>query len=145
MSYQDAIEGLKERIETVDGAAQVLDYEPASLALLPTIYLMLEGYKRTQEGQVTVMRYSVLCRLLIRYQDNEKAEWELIPFVNSIAAAIDADPQLGGRIPRGYARVNPDRDARAWFPRVGGTNPITYRGLDVYVDIVDKGAYQSGI
>jgi hypothetical protein len=142
VSYQAAIAGLKDAVETVDGLNLVLDYEPPSLTRLPAVYRLLDSFNRTQAGQVTVMRYRVLCRLCVRWQDNEKAEWELIPFVNSIPAAIDADPQLGGAITRGYASVAEDANANAGFVRIGGT---MYRSLDVYVDIVDKDAYQSGI
>lgn len=142
MSYVDAIAGLKGAVETVDGLNLVLDYEPTSFQRLPAVYLLLDSFSRSQAGQVTVMRYRVLCRLCVRWQDNEKAEWELIPFVNSIPAAIDQDPTLGGAITRGFASVAEDANAIAGFVRIGGT---MYRSLDVYVDIVDKGAYQSGI
>lgn len=140
MSYEAAIAGLKSRIETVSGLQQVLDYEPASLQRLPAVYLLLDSFR--QVGELPVYEYRVLCRLCIRWQDNEKAEWELIPFVNSIPAAIDADPQLGGAITRGVAQVAQDAPAIAGFVRIGGT---MYRSLDVFVDIVDKAAYQSGI
>lgn len=142
MSYSAAIAGLKSAVETVDGLNLVLDYEPTSLQRLPAVYLLLDSFTRTQGGQVTAMRYRVLCRLCVRWQDNEKAEWELIPFVNSIPAAIDADPTLGGAITRGVAAVAEDAPAIGGFVRIGGT---MYRSLDIFVDIIDKAAYQSGI
>lgn len=142
MSYSAAIAGLKSRIQTVSGLAVVLDYEPQSFQDLPAVYLLLDSFQRTQAGQVTAMRYRVLARLCVRWQDNARAELELIPFVNSIPAAIDADPTLGGAITRGAAQVAEDANAIAGFVRIGGT---MYRSLDIYVDIIDKAAFQSGI
>ena len=142
MSYSAAIAGLKNALDDVSGLANVLDYEPPSFHVLPAVYLLLDSFQRTNAGQVTVMRYRVLCRLCVLWQDNARAELELVPFVNSIPAAIDADPTLGGALTRGFARVAEDANAIAGFVRIGGT---MYRSLDVYVDITDKGAYQSGI
>lgn len=142
MSYEAANDGLTAALQTVAGLKEVLDYEPSSIQRVPMVYHLLDSFQRTQAGQVTVMRYRKLVRLCVLWQDNEKAEWELIPFVNSIPAAIDADPQLGGAITRGVAQVAQDAPAIAGFVRIGGT---MYRSLDVFVDIVDKAAYQSGI
>lgn len=142
MSYSAAIAGLKSAIETVDGLQLVLDYEPTSIQRLPAVYLLLDSFRRSTAGQVTAMHYRVLTRLCVRWQDNEKAEQELIPFVNSIPAAIDADPTLGGAVTRGFSQVDPDAPALGGFVRIGG---VMYRSLDIFVDITDKGAYQSGI
>jgi len=142
MSYQTMIEGLKERMETVDGAADVLDYEPQTIGPTPCIYLRFEGYSRRQAGQVTTMHYRVLARAVFLWQDNQKSEHELIPFVNSIAAAIDADPEMGGRVTRGSVQVDPDQSARGGWVPIGD---ILYRVLDVFIDITEKAAYQSGI
>lgn len=142
MSYEAANEGLTEVLQSVTGLTRVLDYEPSSIPSTPMVYHLLDSFSRTQEGQVTVMRYRKLIRLIVLWQDNEKAEQKVIPFVNAIPAALDADPQLGGRIERGFARVSPDADAIAGFVRIGG---VMYRSLDIFADIVDKAAYQSGI
>ena len=142
MSYSAAIAGLATAVRGVPGLHSVLDYEPIAFHEVPAVYLLLDSFSRTQAGQVTVMRYRVLCRVCIAWQDNEGAERELIPFVNSIPAAIDADPTLGGAITRGAAQVAEDANAIAGFVRIGGT---MYRSLDIYVDIIDKAAFQSGI
>ena len=136
MSYPATIAGLKERLESVDGLNLVLDYEPTSLQRLPAVYILLDSFR--QVGELPVYIYRILVRLLVRWQDNEKAEWELMPFVNSIPAAIHADPTLGGLLVGGRANVDPDAPAIAGFVRIGGT---MYRSLDVYLMVKDREAW----
>ena len=147
MSYALVIEGLKERFLTIpalnklnDAGEQVgvLAYEPTSIDP-PTLYLLFESSRREQFGQVTAHRYQVLARLALRWQDSEQAELELMPFVNLLGATIDADPQLGGRIGSGIARIT---ETTGVFIKIGD---VLYRGLDCIVDVLDKGPFQGGL
>lgn len=139
MSYATVIEGLKLRFATVPGIKTILDYEPTSAQDTPLLYMLFDEAPRTQTGQVTVMPYRILCRLCIRWQDNRYAEQELIPFVNSLPAAIDQDPTLGGKIASGMARVI---NVQGIFVTIGG---VLYRALDVTVEAIDKGPWKGGL
>src|SRR5438105_777850 len=96
MSYETVIEGLHARFATVVGLEQnnILDHEPTSVTSFPTLYSLLDRFDRKEMGGVTKMTYRTLHRLLFRWQDNKQAEVELRSFVNKVAAAVDADPQL---------------------------------------------------
>lgn len=149
MSYSAVVTGLIERFRNgvpglaqVDGAGNlvnILSYEPTSIQTTPTLYLLLDSFTRTQSGQVTAMRYRILARLCVKWQDNPTAETELIPFVNSIAAAVDVDPYLGGRVASGGTSVS---DGQGTFVNIGG---VLYRSLDTFVEVVDKAPWESGI
>lgn len=130
--------GLHERFATVSGIAKLLKYEPTTIQAFPTLYSLLDTVERSQAGQLTVMRYRVLNRIIFRWQDNEQAELELIPFVNSVPAAIDADAKLGGRVDSGLARVT---DIQAVFVTIGAL----YRALDIYTEVLEKQPFKSGI
>jgi hypothetical protein len=141
VSYRGVLDGLKAVWGTVPELAghPILDYEPTSIQDSPTLYMLLDRAPRQQHGQVTAQHYVVLCRLVLRWLDNERAEQLLVPFVNALPAAIDADKQLGGALQNGVAVVE---DMRAVFVTIGGT---LYRALDVYVDVLEKAPFKSGI
>lgn len=146
MSYAAIVEGLNERFQTVEGLedAPILDYEPTSVHEFPLVYTLLDSFTRNVEtGQVVRMGYRILHRLVLRWQDNETAEQELIPFVNSVCAAIDADNQLDGRL-SGQSGINPVgyiggyakiADGMGVFVRIGGTD---YRAIDFYSEVFEK-------
>lgn len=138
-TYQDVLAGMHERLATVPGITRCLDYEPSAVQQPPLIYSLLDSFERSQAGQVTAMRYRILHRLVIAWVDTARAEQQLASFVNAIPAAIDADPQLGGRIPSGLARI---ADAQAVWVTIGGT---VYRCLDCYSEVITKGPYRSGL
>jgi hypothetical protein len=138
-TYTDVVDGMHERLLTVPGIVACLDYEPLAVDQPPIVYSLLDAFERSQAGQVTTMRYRILHRLVIAWQDNEQAERQLATFVNAIPAAVDTDAQLGGRIPSGLARI---ADAQAAWVKLGDT---TYRCLDCYSQVVVKAPYKSGI
>lgn len=138
MSYTTVKAGLIERLNTVSGLNVKLAYEPESIQDAPAIYTILDSFERTQEGQITVMRYRTLHRLWIKWQDNEAAEIELDSFVNSIPSAIDQDPHLGARLTRGVAVM---ADGVAEWRVISG---VLYRTIDFFTETVEKGAYQGG-
>jgi hypothetical protein len=132
MAYADVLTGLQETIAGVSGIVHVLTYEPSSIQAFPTAYLLFDSTEFDKQGQVTINKYKVLCRLLFRWQDNAKAELELIPFVNSVPAAVAADPHLGGHLNAGMARVV---TVEGMFVRVADT---LFRGLDFTIEVVEK-------
>lgn len=138
MSYSAVIAGLKTVLATVPGLPQldasgnvvnILDYEPTSIQTTPTLYMILDSFEGTQLPSMT---YRIRLRACFKWQDNEFAEEELMPFVNSISKAIDNDPWLAGMMDRGGASV-PDGDAL--YVTIGGT---LYRCLDTFVSVYDK-------
>lgn len=139
MSYDAVLAGLHARYATVDGIKAILDYEPRAISNPPVLYSLLDTVTREQTAQLTIMRYRILSRLCVRWQDNEQAERELRPFVNSLPAAVDADPQFAGALARGMARVT---DIQAVFVPING---VLYRCLDVYCEAVEKATVRSGI
>lgn len=137
--YRDVIEGLHERFQSVIAIPTVLRYEPRTVQTTPLLYSLLDSFERTQQGQITVMRYRVLHRLVVAWQDNEQAEEAVIDLINAVCHAVDQDPQLGGRIPSGMARIV---DGKSGFWQFAGA---MYRVVDVYSDTLTKAPVRSGI
>lgn len=132
MSYQDIVEGLQERFETVSGLEAVLAYVPTSIGSTPMMYLLLDSATTERSGQVLAIRYRVLARLAVLWQDNEQAELEVMPLVDAIIGAVEADPHLGSALTSGYARIN---EVEAGWDEIGG---VTYRVVDFYADVLAK-------
>lgn len=132
MSYQTVLDGLQERLETLPGIVDVLQYEPSSFGDTPLVYLLLDHSEDATAAQVVGTRYFVLMRLVVKWTDNEKAELDIIPYVDSIPAAIQADRQLGGRIIRGMA-TKPGSEGG--FIDTGG---VRYRIVDFVTEVLDK-------
>jgi hypothetical protein len=139
VSYATILEQLAIRLETVAGVERVITYEPTTIQLPPMIYLLLDRVDRSQKGQVTLMTYRIMARLLIKWQENAAAEAELTSYLNAIPASIDADPHLASSVPKGLASVP---EMQAGFVLIGSTK---YRTLDFFVKVIEKGTYQGGI
>lgn len=137
MSYATVLDGYHTAFATLD-IPVILDYEPSSINAFPTLYSLLEGAEYIGTGgapgsaTVKETRYSILHRLLFRWQDNERAEQELIPFVDSLPAAVHADRRLGGAITNGMAHIS---NAEAVYVDIGG---VRYRALDFHSVTLDK-------
>lgn len=132
MSYAAIAAGLQVRLKTVPGLKAVLDYAPTSIQIAPLVYSILDSADFIQSGQVQAVRYRVMHRLCVRWQDNERAEQEITPLVDAIPAAIKADPYLGGALKSGGAAMV--RIETAWVT-IAGTE---YRAVDFYTDILEK-------
>lgn len=132
MSYATVLAGLDERFRTISGLKAILDYEPTAIHDYPTLYSLLDSFEIERRGQVVVWKYRILHRLVFRWQDNAGCELELVWFVNAIPAAVDADPQLGGRITSGLATI---AEGDAGWAVIGGTD---CRVLDFYSTVVEK-------
>jgi len=132
MSYADVLAGLHERFATVSGIKAILDYVPTSIHTAPLLYSAFDRAESVRSAQVKGWQYRTLHRLCFRWQDNERAEEELIPYVNSIPDAVAADPHLGGVLTAGYAEIN---EIEAAWVTIGG---IEYRVLDFYSTVIEK-------
>lgn len=141
MGYRDIVDGLHVRFRTVEGLEQapLLRYEPTSIQSTPTLYTLLDRVDRSVAGQVQTANYRILNRIVFQWVDNERAEEELMPYVDSVPLAVEADPQLGGVISSGIARAP---EVVAVFVSIGGT---LYRALDCYVEVTDKRPYIRGV
>ena len=131
-SYADVLEGLHVRFATVDGIQACLDYEPKSAQVTPLLYSMLDSMEITRTGQVQARVYRTLHRLLFQWQDNEQALAEMIPYVDSIPDAVDADKHLGGVLASGLAVID---ECEVVFVDVGG---VEFLGLDFYSTVTVK-------
>lgn len=70
--------------------------EPTSVQDAPMLYSEIQDFAREYPGNGVKITYRTIHRVCVRWQDNPEAELELIGFVNSIPAAVDARPKLGG-------------------------------------------------
>jgi len=114
------LDGLEERFRLVPGIHVIIRYEPTSVQDYPLLYSMMEN-KQSSGGEEAGLtwHYRILHRLVFRWQDNAGAAEELIPFVDAIPAAVDADPQLGGRLDYGYAQIS---EVTLNWGKIGGTD-----------------------
>lgn len=132
MSYATVLAGLHARFATVSGIAAMLTYEPATVQVSPLLYSVLDSVEITRAGQVRAYRYRILHRLLVPWQNNPQAELLLIPYVNSIPAAVDADPHLGTALTNGIAEIV---SIDALYVTFAG---VTHRALDFYSSVLEK-------
>lgn len=135
--YAECVVGLRETIGAAHGELKMLDYEPTSIQQPPAMYFLLDSFERVQAGQVVTMTYHIKCCLCIRWQDNERAEREIEPYVNSIPASVSATPYLGF-LQAGYASMS---GAKSGFKDIAGT---TMRIVEFMADVLEKGTIGSG-
>jgi hypothetical protein len=117
----------------------LLRYEPRVIQVTPTLYTLLDSFQRDTSGQVTAMRYRILHRVVLQWQDNAESEAALEPLIQAVPAAVDADPTLGGLLEKGVARIG---DGSTGFVVISNTK---YRCIDFFSDVLTKGPYRSGI
>ena len=116
----------------ISAPVAILDYVPTAIHETPMIYSLLDNLQITRSGQVKARHYRILHRLVVRWQENELAEEQIIPYVDSIPEAVDADPHLGGALISGYAEI--DECDAVWVTVAG----IEYRALDFYSTVIEK-------
>ena len=133
--FRDILDGLVATLGRVEGIKQVLDYEPTAIQTTPLVYLLLDSFEREVKAGLVQERYRILVRTCIQWQNNRGAEEQLVGFVTTIPAAVDADPTLGGAITSGLARM---LSGSTGFLTVGGA---MYRVLDLYADVFAKGSH----
>jgi hypothetical protein len=110
----------------------ILDYAPTAIHDTPLMWSLLDNLEIIRSGQVKARRYRILHRLAVRWTDNEMAEEQILPFVDSVPEAVEADPHLGSRLTSGYAEIN---ECEAQWMDVAG---VEYRILDFYSTVIDK-------
>ena len=129
----DAIsDGLVAVLQAAHPTTLVLDYEP-KVADAPLMYVLFAENKpddRKQQKE-SIVRFFV--RVCINWQENEEAERQLRPYVDSIRNAIKADPWLNGALNKGLASVT---EQFADYAEIDGS---TFRVLDNYIEVVAKG------
>lgn len=132
-------QGLEERFKTIQGLTNIILGEPTSIQATPALYTALMRFERSQDGQVTAMRYTFTHRLIIQAQDGAQAEMQLLSLLNAIPASVDLSPTLGGRIVAGLAKVTAGDTG---YMQVAET---LYRICDFVGDILEKATVRSGI
>ncbi len=116
----------------------VYKYIPLTIHTEKLLYIRLMDVVRVNASH-TVVTYRLLARLLVVYQDNEGAETILDGLINSIPAAVNANPTLGGTASIAtIANINSD-------PPIIDINGTACRYADFEVEIKEKGAFTSGI
>lgn len=133
-TYKDIIAGLHACFVSVPGLsdATVLDYEPQAIHRSPTLYTLLDSWRDEGQMQVAARRYRIQHRLCIKLQDNERAEQELLAFIDTIPASVRANMTLGGRLTAGRALIT---EAEAGYARIGDAD---FRIVDFYSDVLAK-------
>lgn len=121
----------------VEGVRTVLLGEPTGDMDLPGVYTAYTSFERPLRNNppannLTGMQHTFTTRLVIRWVENSQAEMQLITLLDAIPNAIDADPQLSGRITGGVARVT---TGAAGYITIGG---VLYRVIDYTIVILDK-------
>jgi hypothetical protein len=127
--YSAAIAGLKTAFEAVTGIHYVLDYEPLTVQDAPMLYLVATAGTRDSTVMPAIEVYQVNAVLVIRWQDNEGAEQEVIDLLPLCLAALDTDPTLGGVLGGGAAWIP---SYSAGYQDVSGQ---VYRIIEFMVDI----------
>ena len=137
MSYTAVLAGMKEAFETVSGIDNVLNYEPNIVSVTPLLYTIFRGYTKVEQGTTRAVHYRMLHRLCIARADEEASETTLASYVDSIPAAIEANPKLNDgaadRIPRGHAQIVA---AEGRYVNIGG---VIFRCIDFESDVLVKG------
>lgn len=132
MAYPDIVAGLVEVVEGVSGVKLALDYEPTSIGDAPMAYVLLDGAERVTKSGGNSYRYSILCRVVFNWIDNEQAEREVMQFVNPVTTAVEQNASLNGYLTSGNVSMS---RVQAVFVVVNST---LYRALDFYLSVLDK-------
>lgn len=137
MSAVTVWQGLEERFKTVDGLRNIILGEPTAAHDLPCLYTAYERFTRPLRNSpparnLTGMDHVFVHRLMLRWQDFEQAEMQVLIFVDTIPDAVDRDPHLGGRLTRGIAAIS---EGITGFQTISGTK---YRIIDFTSTVIEK-------
>ena len=133
MSAINARQGLIECISTIT-SLHVLDAEPFSLQERPAAIVSLIGGTFLPSGGVRARVWRFAVRICVALQDPVEAEEELVPYADSVGAAIQADMTLGDRasVLRGMELSSEGGDGYYTV------NDVTYRSMVFRLDVMDK-------
>src|SRR5262245_33396669 len=103
--------GLEGVLREIAGLRTVKLGEPTGTLDLPGLYVAYEEFDRPLRNSppsrnLTGMNHTFVCRLVIQWVENDAAEMQLITLLDAIPDAIDADPNLGGKLPHGTCHIN---------------------------------------
>jgi hypothetical protein len=135
MTYAGAIAGIKTAIAGVTGIKKVINGLPTSPQNLPLCYLEASSGERSQAGQLTANKYRVIATVCVPWQDNTLAEDQIAPFINTVPAAIDANPALSGAV--NLAKVT------EWRTDVRAIAETQCRVIDFTIEVLDKAPYRT--
>lgn len=136
-------EGLRERFVDLMGEKRVILGEPSAIHDPPVLITVFDRTERKAEGRepsnstVTIIKYFFAHRIAVQWVDNPVAEAAIIVYANSVPAAINADPSLGGRVDN--TRIS---DGVTDWATYGGTK---YRVLDFTSESLEKVARSANI
>jgi hypothetical protein len=131
-TYGEIVRALGDVVSTVPAVNVVTLYEPAQVQAWPHVYIILDGFTRTQSGQVTVMKPRLKIGLLVPIPTSEDLEIAAVEIAFAIADAVDLNPQFSGVLTRGWADTP---DGTATWVSVGGTK---WRTIEIFCDVVSK-------
>lgn len=140
MSYPAIVDALARRAAPLAASHRltVLRYEPGAVVVPRCLYFLLDGFDRLYQGQMVGMRYRVIARIAVRWQDNAAAETELADLINPVCIAFDPDA-TDPLVPAGENRV---LTGEAGYIDIGSTR---YRYCDVIVQVTEKGVFRNGV
>ena len=133
MSYQAISDALHVRLATVSGIKIVMENEPTAVQDSPLIYSILDGFDRDTVGTTAKTIWRTTHTLCIAYHNPEEAERLLRAFVDSITAAVAADPRLDNTC-RGADIIG----GEAGFVKIAD---VVYRSMDFTSEALEISAY----
>jgi hypothetical protein len=130
-------EGLEACFQTIAGIKAVILGEPTAIHDPPALYSAYGSFDRLIRNyapatNLTGDTHIFMHRLVIRWQDNARAERELLSLITAIPDAVDADPRLGGRVAKGLAKIT---RGESGFITIGSTK---YRVVDYTSEVLTK-------
>lgn len=139
MSAVDCWVGLEERFRTIQGLSAVQLGEPFAIEATPMLYAAYDNVNQimrsTQPARnLDGLTHIFAVRLVFDYQSSPDAEMQLLTLADSVPAAINDDPQLGGRLHGGVATST--RAISGWAV----VAQKRYRVLEFQVTVIEKRA-----
>jgi hypothetical protein len=132
-------EAIEAALAAVEGLTRVQIGELATYhAGSPVATITLAGQGFSAPGQISARRPRYLVRVWLLSQDFTEAERDLLTLADRVVTAIEADPQLGGAVVSGLARII---EQTSGWAVVAGSQP--HRILDTTIEVVNKVAYGS--
>jgi hypothetical protein len=95
VSAEAAREGLITQLTTIAGL-RVLRAEPLTLHTVPAAIVSPDTGTYALSGQVKNAEHVFAVRVCVAFQDNVIADDQLVPYIDSVPAALRADMTLGG-------------------------------------------------
>ena len=140
MSALTVYTALEAKFQAIPGLKAVMLGEPTAIQTAPALYTALESWGSILPGEPQFRsvqngtRYTFTHRLIVKWQDNDAAERELLSLVDAIPAAINSDPHLSGALSAGGAKI---LTGEAGFVTIAKT---LYRIVDYTSTVLEKGA-----